>query len=159
MTNTGNSGITVSAANISNADFTTPGLTLPFTLSAGSSRQITVAFTPAVAGLSQGSISIVSNATISPASVPLSGTGVVPTAHSVDVSWIGSPSLVQGYFVYRSNQSGFGYTKVSPLVGPLAFTDLSVQAGQTYYYVVTALGADGTESGFSNEAPATIPTP
>jgi TolB protein len=40
-----------------------------------------------------------------------------------------------------------------------SFTDTSVQAGVTYFYVVTAVDASGNESVNSNEASATIPTP
>ncbi|MBZ5547413.1 MAG: hypothetical protein LAO22_05535 [Acidobacteriia bacterium] len=40
-----------------------------------------------------------------------------------------------------------------------AFTDNSVTAGQTYYYVVTAVDASSNESGYSNETSAVIPTP
>ena len=66
---------------------------------------------------------------------------------------------MQGYYVYRSNQSGSGYSKISALIAPLLFTDYGVQAGQTYYYVITAMGNDGIESPYSNEASATVPVP
>jgi len=39
------------------------------------------------------------------------------------------------------------------------FTDSSVQAGQTYFYTVTAVDSVGTESARSNEVQATVPTP
>jgi fibronectin type 3 domain-containing protein len=45
------------------------------------------------------------------------------------------------------------------LVAGTTFVDNTVQAGQTYYYVVTAVDASGNESVFSNEISATIPTP
>jgi hypothetical protein len=34
-----------------------------------------------------------------------------------------------------------------------------VVSGQTYYYVVTAEGTTGLESGYSNQVTAVIPTP
>jgi len=40
-----------------------------------------------------------------------------------------------------------------------SYTDNSVQAGQTYYYVVTAVDGSGNESVDSNQAQAVIPTP
>jgi fibronectin type 3 domain-containing protein len=67
--------------------------------------------------------------------------------------------LIDGYEVYRSTQSGGPYSRITPslLVVPW-FTDTSVAAGQTYYYVVTAV-AGSIESGYSNETIATIPLP
>jgi hypothetical protein len=80
--------------------------------------------------------------------------------HSVDVTWIASTSTVVGYNVYRGTQSGGPYTLVSTaLVTGTAFTDLTVQAGQLYFYVVTSVDSSGTESVNSNEASAQVPTP
>jgi fibronectin type 3 domain-containing protein len=39
------------------------------------------------------------------------------------------------------------------------YTDSSVQAGSTYYYVITAVDSSGNESAFSNQAQAVVPTP
>jgi fibronectin type 3 domain-containing protein len=39
------------------------------------------------------------------------------------------------------------------------YTDNTVQAGQTYYYVTTAVDSSGIESVFSTETMAVIPTP
>jgi fibronectin type 3 domain-containing protein len=44
-------------------------------------------------------------------------------------------------------------------VSGTTFTDNTVQAGVTYFYVVTAVDATGTESVNSNEVSVTIPTP
>lgn len=80
-------------------------------------------------------------------------------SHSVDLSWTASSS-VAGYNVYRSSQSGGPYSLLnSSLVGNPAFKDSNVQAGQQYFYVVTALDSSGVESSFSNESAATIPSP
>src|SRR5262249_48126581 len=115
-----------------------------------------VQFSPASTGSVAGAISIVSNATGSPATVTLSGTGVVQ--HSVSLAWLASTSTVSGYNVYRSTTSGSGYTKINTsLVGSLAYTDSNVTSGTTYYYVTTAVGSSGNESGFSNQATAVIP--
>jgi fibronectin type 3 domain-containing protein len=43
------------------------------------------------------------------------------------------------------------------LVGSLSFEDDSVQAGTTYYYVVTAVNSSGEESTDSNQATAVVP--
>ena len=39
------------------------------------------------------------------------------------------------------------------------FTDTTVQSGQTYFYVTTAVDGTGKESTFSNQTQAAIPTP
>ena len=59
---------------------------------------------------------------------------------------------LSGYNVYRSGVSGGPYTLLNfPLfVSNLAYTDSTVQAGQTYYYTVTAVSSGGTESVTSN---------
>ena len=79
--------------------------------------------------------------------------------HSATLSWTASTSAVAGYNVYRSGQSGGPYTLINTAPQPgTTYGDLSVQAGQTYYYVVTAVDSSGTESVFSNEVTAAIPS-
>jgi hypothetical protein len=39
------------------------------------------------------------------------------------------------------------------------YTDASVQSGQTYYYVTTAVDSSSVESGYSNEVTGVVPTP
>ena len=38
-----------------------------------------------------------------------------------------------------------------------SYHDSGVSSGQTYYYVVTAVGVNSAESGYSNETVAVIP--
>jgi len=85
--------------------------------------------------------------------------GGPPSANAVTLSWFASlTSSVVGYNVYRSVVSGSGFVRLNPsLVTVLTFTDTTVQSGTTYYYVVTAVGPTGVESGFSNQAAAVIP--
>jgi fibronectin type 3 domain-containing protein len=119
-----------------------------------------VTFTPAVIGTETGTITITSNAQSSSITIGLQASGVSAGDHSATVYWIGSVSPVTGYFVYRSTSSGGPYR---PLIAAphasLTYTDLAVLAGQTYYYVVTAVNSDNIQSSYSNEVSATIPTP
>jgi fibronectin type 3 domain-containing protein len=91
----------------------------------------------------------------------LTGNGIAATQHSVALSWDASTgSGVVGYNVYRGNASGGPYSKInSALDASTAYTDDTVAAGQTYYYVTTAVDESGDESGHSNQAKAVIPTP
>jgi fibronectin type 3 domain-containing protein len=89
--------------------------------------------------------------------VALSGTGT----HDVILSWTASStSGIAGYNVYRGTTSGGeGSTPINstPITGT-GYDDTNVQAGQTYYYMVTAVSSNGTtQSACSNEASAIVP--
>jgi hypothetical protein len=86
-------------------------------------------------------------------------TGTNP--HFVSLSWTPSGSAnVIGYNVYRSTTVGGPYIMVnSSIVVGTTFLDSTVQAGQTYYYVTSAVDNTNTQSVMSNEAIAVIPTP
>jgi hypothetical protein len=152
----GSSSVTVSSAGWNGTGFSLSGITFPVTIPAGQTVPFTVTFAPQTAGPVSGAVSFVSNAANSPTSESLSGSGVQTTQHSVGLSW--NPDTgVQGYYVYRGGQTGGPYTRISTLQAANSYTDVSVFSGQTYYYVVTALGTNALESGYSNEAAATIP--
>jgi fibronectin type 3 domain-containing protein len=86
------------------------------------------------------------------------GLNVLATDHSVSLSWNPSTSVVAGYRVYRSLQSGAFYTLLtSTVVAGTSFEDLAIEKGKTYYYVVTAVDAQSNESAYSNEVFATVP--
>ena len=82
---------------------------------------------------------------------------VVAGAGRVDLTWDASAAAdLAGYFVYRSAESGKGYERLTPeALRVLSFADTSVQSGTRYYYVVTAVDAEGNESPFSAEVSAT----
>jgi len=158
ITNTGNANVTISQVSVNGAGYSVTGGSTPVTLSPAQNLILTAQFSPTSAGTVSGNISIVSNATGSPASVSLSGTGVAPVQHSVALSWNASTSTVSGYNVYRSTVSGGPYTKLnSSLVATLNYTDSTVQNGTTYFYVTTAVDSSGSESVYSNEVSAPIP--
>jgi hypothetical protein len=58
--------------------------------------------------------------------------------------------------VYRAISTG-GYSKDSSIVTGLKYTDVTVTAGTTYNYVVTAVDSVGMESAFSLPISATVP--
>ena len=160
LMNTGNSNVTISGLNTTGAGFSAGGVSNGMILTPGQTATVTVTFDPTTAGAVNGaSVSVTSNATGSPTTVTLSGTGQAATSHSVLLTWGASlTSGVSGYNVYRAGASG-GYS-TTPLnstpVSALTYTDATVVHGQTYYYVVTAVDA-GESSSDSNEVSVAIP--
>lgn len=151
--------VTVSSASGSNSQFVLSGLSFPLTLSAGQTAGFTVAFTPQASGTVSGTLSFLNSAPGSPTIQSLSGTGVSPQ-HSVSLSWNPSTSVVVGYNLYRSGVTGGPYAKINSAIDPAtAYTDSAVVGGAAYYYVTTAVNSSGSESTYSNEVQAIIPTP
>jgi len=152
------SAVNITSVGISNAEFVVSGISLPMTLAAGQSATFAIAFTPQSSGAAAGSLSFASNASSATTVESMTGTGTAPIQHSVDLTWTGSSGAV-GYNVYRSNVSAGPYTLISTTVdGTTAYIDNTVSAGQTYYYVTTAVNSNSTDSGYSNVAEAVIPS-
>ncbi len=150
--------VTVTSATSSSSEFLLTGLSFPLTVTAGKSASFTVKFTPQTSGIASGTLSFASNATSSPTE-SLTGTGVAPSQHSVALSW-SETSVVVGYNVYRGTASGGPYSKInSALDASPSYTDVTVLAGKTYYYVATAVDSGGTESVYSTQVRAVIPFP
>jgi hypothetical protein len=158
LTNAGNSSVTVSNVTVSGAGFNASGVSSGLILSPGQTATLTATFAPAGAGSATGSVSVASNATNSPDSIALSGTGVATVNHSVALTWTQSTSTVIGYNTYTSAISGGPYTKLTGTpAAATSYTDSSVQAGQTYYFVVTSVDSSNLESAYSAEVSALIP--
>ena len=158
LTNTGNASVTVSSSNTTGAGFTVSGVSPGETLNPNQSIPVTVQFAPSAAGAVNGNLTIVSNATDSPTSIGLTGTGTQQAA-TVALGWTASTSSVIGYNVYRGTTTGGPYSSklTSSPVGSTQFTDTGVQSGLTYYYVVTSVNSNDVESVYSGQAVATIP--
>ena len=81
--------------------------------------------------------------------------------HSVTLTWHSPPAAksthVTSYNIYRSTTHGGPYAKIASGVTTLKYTDLIVNSGTTYFYVVTAVDQDKRESTYSFETQATIP--
>jgi fibronectin type 3 domain-containing protein len=77
------------------------------------------------------------------------------------LSWNASTSTsITGYNVYRGTVSGGPYSKInSALDTSMSYSDSTVQSGQTYYYVTTAVDSAGVESSYSSGVQAVIPFP
>ncbi len=114
-----------------------------------------------MAGASSSQLSFASDAENSPAAQALTGTGAAAPQHSVALNWDPSAgSGVVGYNVYRGGAPTGHYSKINPALDPVTtYTDYSVAAGQTYYYVTTAVDEHGRESRYSNQTKAVIPSP
>ena len=158
LTATGAS-VTVSSASVSSPEFALSGISLPLTIAAGNSAPFAVTFAPQASGTTSANLTFASNASTTPTVQSLSGSGTAPVAHSVALSWNASTSTnVVGYNVYRGTVSGGPYAQInSALDASTNDTDTTVQSGYTYFYVVTAVDSNGSESVFSSQVQAAIP--
>jgi len=160
LSNPGNAALSITSLAVTgtNASDFAQTTTCGSSVAAGANCAIAVIFTPSGLGTHTAELSISDNAIGSPQTIPLSGTG----AHYMVLSWTASTtSGVVGYNAYRGPASSgpFSQLNSSPVSGT-TFTDAGVQAGQTSYYVVTAIASDDvTESANSNVASATVPSP
>ena len=69
----------------------------------------------------------------------------------IHLNWVQSPQTIK-YNLFRSNTSGGPYTLLGSVNPPLtSYSDTAVSAGQTYYYVATAVNDSGVNSDYSNE--------
>jgi hypothetical protein len=159
LTNTGGATLNITSLAVTGAnasDYSQTG-NCGSSIAAGANCTIAVLFTPSAAGARAAALSISDNASGSPQTVSLSGTG----AHDVILSWTASttPGII-GYNIYRGTTSGG--ESPTPLnstpTNGATFADENVTCGTMYYYVVTAVGSSGeTVSAASNEASATVP--
>ncbi|HXX18174.1 MAG TPA: choice-of-anchor D domain-containing protein [Candidatus Acidoferrum sp.] len=155
LTNNGNSNITISNVAVTGAGFSASGVSNGTVLTPGQSATLSVTFAPTAAGAVSGAgVTITSNATNSPTTVTLSGTGT----HSVLLQWQASSTSGVQYNVFRGTSSGGEGT--SPInstpVSTTSFTDTKVTSGQTYFYTVEAVNSGGSSTP-SNEVQISLP--
>ncbi len=169
LQNTGDVNVTINGVAAVGSGFGYSGLSPGLSLSPNQQVTFQVWFRPQTSGGALGTVSILSANLTSPETVSLTGDGVsssptpspTPTPASlptVQLTWNASPSVVVGYRVYRSTTSGNFYSPLfSTPLDALTFDDSTVTSGETYYYVVTAVDANGVESLYSNQATASVP--
>ena len=159
LQNTGDISFAIQGISITGTGFSYSNLSQGVSLSPNQQITFQVSFTPTTAGAASATLSFTSSSLSSPATLTLEGDGVnPPPTYTVQLTWDASPSQVVGYIVLRAETSGGPYT---PLFGTalnaLSYTDATVSSGATYYYVVTAIGGTGIESGLSNQVTVVIP--
>jgi fibronectin type 3 domain-containing protein len=167
LQNTGNIGLSIDSINVSNSNFSVANLSKGVSLSPNQKLEFQVWFRPATSGTSSTTVVLSSSSLPAPLKISVSGSATTApvsspstASHSVALEWQPSSSSVAGYHVYRGDSSANSLSRVTnTLISSLSFKDGSVQAGGHYHYVVTAVSSDGTESPFSNEVSADIPTP
>jgi hypothetical protein len=89
------------------------------------------------------------------------GISQLPRFHFVRLAWkADNPTNLAGYNIWRSRSSGSGYVRLNavPFLNNW-YLDKQVKTGTTYYYVVTAMGTNGCESGYSKQTTATAGQP
>ncbi len=161
LNNAGNRDLAVIQGSFPSGDLSVMGLSFPLTLGPGQSASFAVQFAPTTPARVSAILSLVNTTAAGAVSVAVSGNGVTPAMHSVDLGWDASNSSdIFGYIVYRATISGGPYVPLTPVpISGNRFTDTDVQAGQTYCYVVTAVSLENLESLLSNETKFTVPSP
>ncbi len=158
LTSVGTAPVTISAVTATGEGFTLSGITPPVRLDPGQTMILNVQFNPLTTGAATGQVRITSNSsTNGTVEIGLNGTG---TSHEVDLSWNApiSRDSVAGYRIYRSSDGDTFFQLISPtLVTQTSFSDVQVQSGLTYHYVVKSIDTLGVESAPSNLTSVTIP--
>ncbi len=178
LQNTGNAEVTVSQIFVRGTGFSVAGASVPLKLAPSQSASVDVVFAPGAVGSYNGTLMVSSNASDSSISVALSGkdqsssTSNPPsnpspapppppppgTAHWVGLTWDPTTSSAFGYNVYRGSTSHGPFTRLNgSLVTEPSYTDVAVIAGDTYFYVTTAVNGAGEESAYSSAAEAVVP--
>ena len=154
-----NAAVTISSDRSASSEFAIVGLKLPVTIPAGKSLAVTIQFTPNASGTASSKVGFISNAANSPTVEAVTGTGVAQTAYSVNLSWDAAGGSPVGYNVYRGTAQAGPFSMInSTLDASTSYTDSTVVPGATYYYVTTAVDAQGQQSAYSNEVETVIPS-
>jgi hypothetical protein len=175
LKNTGTANLVISQATVTGTGFSLSGLAVPLTLTPGQSGSFNAQYAPQTAGAASGSISIVSNASSTPATITLSGTAIAATS-TISVSPVSlsfgsvndGSSAAQGFTVTNTGNSnvaisgvtasGVGYSIASGggavTLSPNQSTSVSVQftptvAGAASGSVAILSNATGSTSSVS----------
>jgi hypothetical protein len=157
LSNAGAASVTISQATVTGTGFSISGLSLPLAVAGGKGTSFSVTFAPTKAGSATGSISVLSNASNSPASVTLSGTGngaqlaATPTSTNFGHVLVGNNGVLpvtlqntgtSSLTISQANVAGAGFSISGPSI-PLTLT-----TGQSTSFSVTfAPTATGSVTG------------
>ena len=170
LTNTGDSSVTITQATPSGSGFSVSGLTLPVTLAASQTVSFNATFAPASAGAASGSLSIVSNASNSPLTIPLSGTALAAGALSANPSSVSFGNVTVGSNktvpVIVTNTGGESVTVSNAVASGTGFSftgqtpPITINAGQsaTFSAIFTPTAAGAASGTLTITSNATNPT-
>ena len=156
LRNTGNREVRLGGISASGGDFSSSDAGA-VSLAPGQEISLGVNFTPKGGGRQTGSLRIRNASGGSLLEIPLVANGASTSQSTVKLNWEASPVSVAGYAIYRAADPTGPYTRISS-VPSAEFIDTGLAAGHTYYYVVTALNPDDTESEYSEPISATVPS-
>jgi hypothetical protein len=174
LTNSGGSSVSISKVTTIGSGFSVTGVNLPLTLVAGQSATLSVMFAPQAASSANGSLSILSDASNSTVTVPLSGTGVTagsliasPASLSFGSVQVGNSQPLQGTV---TNSGGSSVTITQAPVTGTGFSmsgmnlPVTLTPGQSATFNVTFApqsggSASGNVSIASNASNATLTIP
>jgi Abnormal spindle-like microcephaly-assoc'd, ASPM-SPD-2-Hydin len=129
LTSSGTAAVVLQSLQVSGGGFSVGHLPLPVTLAPGQQIALPFTFAPSNAGVAQGQVSLVDNATGSPRAISLSGTGTAPTgATSASLS---APANVDFGDVTVDSQGSKTITLVSNGTGPVTVNSIAV-AGASF---------------------------
>jgi hypothetical protein len=152
-----NGPVTISSDRTNSSEFVISGVTLPITIPEGKSIPVKIKFTPTSSGTDPAKVGFISDAVNSPSIEDVTGTGIAQGSYSVSLSW-NSVKAAVGYNVFRGTAQSGPFQEInSALESSTNFTDNTVAAGATYYYVTTAVNSEGEQSSYSNVTEAVIP--
>ena len=140
LTNSGNSNVTISTVSVSGAGFSASGLSAGTIVSPGQALTLNVTFAPAAAGGVTGSVSVVSDASNSPISIGLSGTGVIPAPPTVTITSPANGATVSGTITVSGTASdSVGISAVQVQIDGGIFSPASGSTSWTFTLNTNAL--------------------
>jgi hypothetical protein len=86
----------------------------------------------------------------------VTGSALSAFASGITLQWDHNDSAIAGYTVYYGTQSGV-YTQTQSAGSAKSYTFTNLQAGQVYFFAVTASNTAGLESAHSNEVDIEVP--
>jgi len=158
LTNTGGSTVNITQVVPSGSGFSFSGLTLPFLLAINESVTFNVIYAPTSAGAVSGALNLVSNASNTPLSIPLSGTGLAAGALAATPASVSFGNVTVGNnstaSVVITNTGGAAVTLSTAAASGSGFSmtgqalPITLTAGQsTSFNVVFTPAASGAASG------------
>jgi hypothetical protein len=157
VTNPGSGTLTWTASD--NASWLTLNTTSGTTTTETDPITVSVNTSGLSAGTYNATITIsASGATNTPRTVPVTLTVSAPTTSSATLTWnANTESDLAGYKVYRATASGaYGAPIATLQANVTSYIATGLQAGTTYFFVVTAYDTTGNESAYSNEVSKSV---